>query len=60
MLGVFCERLSITLAGGQQAAVGAAPGVALQHDGEFTERINQALQQSGWARLDKLYGFLRS
>jgi lysine-N-methylase len=31
-----------------------------QHDGEFTERINQALQQSGWARLDKLYGFLRS
>jgi lysine-N-methylase len=31
-----------------------------QHDSGFAGRVNQALHDSGWATLDKLYGFLRS
>lgn len=31
-----------------------------QHQGTFARRVNGALHASGWASLDKLYGFLRS
>ena len=31
-----------------------------QHDGNFATQVNQALKNSGWDKLDKVYGFLRS
>jgi lysine-N-methylase len=31
-----------------------------QHQSTFGQRVNGALHASGWASLDKLYGFLRS
>lgn len=31
-----------------------------QHDGNFATRVNQALKNSGWDKLEKVYGFLRS
>lgn len=31
-----------------------------QHDANFATQVNQALKKSGWDKLDKVYGFLRS
>lgn len=31
-----------------------------QHDANFAANVNQALRNSGWARLEKVYGFLRT
>jgi lysine-N-methylase len=31
-----------------------------QHDANFATQVNQALKNSGWDKLDKVYGFLRS
>ncbi|MDB5937111.1 MAG: hypothetical protein JWQ01_4455 [Massilia sp.] len=31
-----------------------------QHDGNFATQVNQALKNSGWDKLEKVYGFLRS
>lgn len=31
-----------------------------QHDANFASQVNQALKNSGWDKLDKVYGFLRS
>lgn len=31
-----------------------------QHDAQFESSVNQALNNSGWGTLDKLYGFLRT
>ena len=31
-----------------------------QHDAGFAVRVNQALKNSGWDKLEKVYGFLRS
>jgi lysine-N-methylase len=32
----------------------------VQHDTQLAQQINQALQNTGWDRLDRIYGFLRS
>lgn len=31
-----------------------------QHDANFSSQVNQALKNSGWAKLEKVYGFLRT
>jgi lysine-N-methylase len=31
-----------------------------QHDDSFAAEVNQALKDSGWSRLDKVYSFLRT
>lgn len=31
-----------------------------QHDPNFANEVNQALKESGWSSLDKVYGFLRA
>jgi lysine-N-methylase len=31
-----------------------------QHDTKFAKQVDQILENTGWATLDKLYGFLRS
>jgi lysine-N-methylase len=32
----------------------------VQHDSKFAKQINQALHNTGWDRLERIYGFLRS
>jgi lysine-N-methylase len=32
----------------------------VQHDSKFAQQINQALHNTGWDRLERIYGFLRS
>lgn len=32
----------------------------VQHDDKFAQQINQALHNTGWDRLERIYGFLRS
>lgn len=32
----------------------------IQHDTNFAVQVNSALQNSGWAKLEKVYGFLKS
>jgi len=32
----------------------------VQHDSKFSQKINQALHNTGWDRLERIYGFLRS
>jgi lysine-N-methylase len=31
-----------------------------QHDANFATNVNQALKNSGWSKLEKVYGFLRT